>query len=52
MSTSISRKFNISKMLSKLPASGINAAFATIVSPLFYMAVIPALRHTGIYGRL
>ncbi len=40
------------KMLSKLPASGINAAFATIVSPLFYMAVIPALRHTGIYGKL
>ncbi len=42
----------VAKMLAKLPASGINAAFAAIVSPLFYAAVIPALRHTGIYSKL
>ena len=33
------------KMGAKLPASLINAVFAAVVSPLFYLAVKPALRH-------
>ncbi len=40
------------KMIAKLPASLINGAFATVVSPLFYAAVIPALRHSGTYEKL
>ncbi len=34
-------------MLSKLPASLINAVFAMIVAPILAMAVIPALKRTG-----
>ncbi len=42
----------LAKMLTKLPASLINGAFATVVSPLFYAAVIPALRHSGVWAKL
>ncbi len=42
----------LAKMIAKLPASLINAAFATLVSPFFYAAVIPALRHTGVYSKI
>lgn len=40
------------KMLAKLPASLINAVFATIVAPLFYLAVSPALRHMDILKKM
>ncbi len=35
-------------MLSKLPASLINAGVAIVVAPLFYHAVLPALRSSGL----
>ena len=35
----------LAKMGAKLPASLINAAFATAVAPIFYLAVRPALKH-------
>ncbi|MBR3098624.1 MAG: ECF transporter S component [Clostridia bacterium] len=40
------------KMLSKLPASLINAVFATVVAPVFLRAVLPALRRTGLLEKL
>ena len=40
------------KMGAKLPASLINAVFAAVVTPVFYTAVIPALRHTGVLEKL
>ena len=39
-------------MLAKLGPSLINAAFAFVVAPLFYHAVLPALKSTGIYRQL
>ena len=42
----------LASMGAKLPASLINAVFATIVTPLFYTAVIPALRHTSVLEKL
>ena len=39
-------------MVGKLVPSLINAAFAIVVAPLFYHAVLPALRSTGILRRL
>ena len=38
----------LAKMLSKLPGSAINALFATIVAPIFYAAIRPALRRAGV----
>ncbi len=40
------------KMAAKLPASLINAVFATVVAPLFYLAVIPALRHMDVLKKM
>ena len=40
------------KMAAKLPASLINAVFATIVAPLFYLAVKPALRHMDVLKKM
>ena len=40
------------KMLSKLPGSLMNAAFAFIVAPILFSAVKPALKHAGLYERL
>ena len=39
-------------MVAKLIPSLINAAFAFVVTPLFYHAVLPALKSTGIYRQL
>ena len=39
-------------MIAKLGPSLINAAFAFVVAPLFYHAVLPALKSTGIYRQL
>ncbi len=39
-------------MIAKLGPSLINAAFAIVVAPIFYHAVLPALRSTGIYRQL
>ena len=39
-------------MIAKLGPSLINAAFAFVVAPIFYHAVLPALRSTGIYRQL
>ena len=39
-------------MLSKLPASLINAVFAMAVTPVIYAALLPALKKTGIFDRL
>ena len=39
-------------MLSKLPASLINAGFAMVVTPLFYAAILPPLHKTGALRRL
>ena len=39
-------------MLSKLPASLINAVFAMVVAPILYHAIRPALSHTGMLERL
>ena len=36
-------------MLSKLPGSMINAVFASIVAPLFFNALRPALKHAGLW---
>lgn len=40
------------KMLSKLPGSLMNAAFAFIVAPILFAAVKPALKHTGLYEKI
>lgn len=39
-------------MIAKLGPSLINAAFAIVVAPVFYHAVLPALKSTGIYRQL
>ena len=39
-------------MLSKLPASLINALFAMIVAPVLYAAILPPLRKAGVTGKL
>lgn len=39
-------------MLSKLPASAINAVFAMIAAPVIYAAVKPALKKAGILNKL
>ena len=41
-----------SVLVAKLVPSLINAAFAIVVAPLFYHAVLPALKSTGIYKQL
>ena len=41
-----------SVMVAKLVPSLINAAFAVVVAPLFYHAVLPALKSTGILRQL
>ena len=40
------------KMLTKLPGSLMNAAFAFIVAPLLHGALKPALKHAGLYEKL
>ncbi len=40
------------KMLTKLPGSLLNAAFAFIVAPILFGALKPALRHAGLYEKL
>ena len=40
------------KMLSKLPGSLMNAAFAFIVAPILFAAVKPALKHAGLYEKI
>lgn len=40
------------KMAAKLPASLTNAVFAAVVSPLFYLAVRPALSHIGVFRKM
>lgn len=39
-------------MIAKLGPSLINAVFAIVVAPIFYHAVLPALKSTGIYRQL
>lgn len=39
-------------MLSKLPASLINAVFAVITAPIVYFALAPALRRSGVLDKL
>ncbi len=39
-------------LVGKLVPSLINAAFAIVVAPIFYHAVLPALKSTGIYRQL
>lgn len=39
-------------MLSKLPASMINAVFAMIVAPVLYAAILPALQKSGVMKKL
>ena len=41
-----------SVMVAKLVPSLINAAFAIVVAPVFYHAVLPALKSTGVFRRL
>jgi len=38
-------------MLSKLPASAINAVFATVVAPVIYCALVPALEKAGLMSK-
>jgi len=40
------------KMLTKLPGSLMNAAFAFIVAPILLGTLKPALRHAGLYDKL
>ena len=40
------------KMLTKLPGSLMNAAFAFIVAPILLGALKPALKHAGLYEKL
>ena len=42
----------IAKMLTKLPGSMMNAAFAFIVAPILHGALRPALKHAGLYDKL
>ena len=42
----------LAPVISKFPASIINAAVAIIATPIFYSAVLPALKSTGIYRQL
>jgi hypothetical protein len=39
-------------MVAKLIPSLINAAAAVVAAPLFYHAVLPALKSTGVYKQL
>ncbi len=39
-------------MLSKLPASLINAVFAMVVTPVLYAAILPALKKTGMLDKI
>ena len=41
-----------SVLVAKLVPSLINAAFAIVVAPIFYHAVLPALKSTGVYKQL
>jgi len=38
-------------MLSKLPASAINAAVAVIAAPVLYAAILPALRRAHLLDK-
>ena len=40
------------KLLSKLPGSLMNAAFAAVVAPILYNALRPALKHAGLFEKL
>ena len=40
------------KLMSKLPGSLMNAAFAFIVAPILFSAVKPALKHAGLYEKI
>ena len=40
------------KMLTKLPGSLMNAAFAFIVAPILLGAIKPALKKAGLYEKL
>jgi len=40
------------KLLTKLPGSLMNAAFAMIVAPILYNALRPALKHAGVFEHL
>ena len=40
------------KMLTKLPGSLMNAAFAFIVAPILFGTLKPALKHAGLYEKL
>ena len=40
------------KLLSKLPGSLMNAAFAFIVAPILYNALRPALKHAGLFEKI
>jgi len=42
----------IAKMLTKLPGSLMNAAFAFIVAPILLGTLKPALKHAGLYEKL
>ena len=40
------------KLLSKLPGSLMNAAFASIAAPVLYCALRPALKHAGVFEKI
>ena len=40
------------KLLSKLPGSCMNAVFASVVAPILYNALRPALKHAGLFEKL
>ena len=48
----LTREAVIASMLSKLPGSLMNAAFAAIVAPMLFAALKPALKHAGLLERM
>ena len=48
----LTRDAVVVKLLSKLPGSCMNAVFASVVAPILYNALRPALRHAGLFEKL
>lgn len=48
----LTRDAVVASMLTKLPGSLMNAAFAFIVAPILFHALKPALKHAGLYERI
>lgn len=48
----LTRDAVVVKLLSKLPGSCMNAVFASVVAPILFNALRPALKHAGLFEKL